>query len=636
MTNLSHNFDGERQHPKAEDFLLYVDGELSPKETEAWEAHLDVCWECRVRVAKIEETITDIVEFDQTVSQFQSTRSGAGWGNFDSLLHAAVAETENRSFIGRISDYFKAGERTRFLRFGVPVVASALIVAIVWQFVLVQPVTAAAVLQRSIEAQAKRIDETEQAVVHQRIRVRQKDVGVTWEIWNDTQNARVKQSVVPDNVVRPHLAQIVTSEGKKTPDKAVLLAESAKFDNDFVVSLRQVLRTNGMNEHRPLSAASYKAWSDSFSAKTESVVQGKDTFTITTTLEPSTQIHIAEARLTLKSSDYHPTSLYIRTAEQEFELSEQAYEIVSLKDVAPTVFADPTKVEVASTVGSEPRPLPSAIASMSPAELFAGNSNTAAPKATADLQVEVMDVLNRAGADMVEQITVNRDVGVIRVKGIVETDQRKSELLNALQTVSNNPAVRIEIQTLAEALAAEKNRPKGKTSVQDLQADSTASAAEGELIQHFGSVEAAREFARQMVNRSSRALSHAHALRRAATQFSSEEIRQLSPDGRAKWLALLQRHARSFQSETADLRTELQGVFGGGGGAGSASAVNGITELPGAAQNLLSLAQTNDRTLRSAMTISAGGPQFSAIRTPQFWASLRNAEALAARIQGVR
>src|ERR1044072_3016666 len=73
------------------------------------------------------------------------------------------------------------------------------------------------------------------------------------------------------------------------------------------------------------------------------------------------------------------------------------------------------------------------------------------PVASAELEVDVAYLLNRAKADRNEQVNLTRSAGgSLRVEGVVESEQRRNELLQALGPVSNTPAVKIEIRTVAE------------------------------------------------------------------------------------------------------------------------------------------------------------------------------------------
>src|SRR5439155_2565980 len=94
----------------------------------------------------------------------------------------------------------------------------------------------------------------------------------------------------------------------------------------------------------------------------------------------------------------------------------------------------------------------------------AASANGATPNATATaaLQVEIDEALNSVGAFMGEQINVSRTVdGKILVNALVETDQRKRDLLAALTNFRSNPAIKLEIQTVAEAQARQRPQTGG-------------------------------------------------------------------------------------------------------------------------------------------------------------------------------
>jgi hypothetical protein len=258
--------------------------------------------------------------------------------------------------------------------------------------------------------------------------------------------------------------------------------------------------------------------------------------------------------------------------------------------------------------------------------------------ANTELEIDVLDLLNKAKADLGEQITVSREAdGLLYIRGIVETANRKNEILQILQSVRNNPAVRIDLKTVGEAVAEQKNTPKPSGTVERMDTESTETATNSELLAYFKSEQAARAFSGQMISRSSRAMSRAYALKRLVGQFKPDELKQLSPEARAKWLGLVNAHARAFREDTESLRRELQTVFDAPNvNATGSFDVNDITAVPKAVTTLLDFATANDRIVISAFTISSGKTRFTAIKTTQFWQSLKNAEAIAAKLQSVK
>jgi len=259
--------------------------------------------------------------------------------------------------------------------------------------------------------------------------------------------------------------------------------------------------------------------------------------------------------------------------------------------------------------------------------------------ATADLEIEVMRLLSDAKADLGEQINVARTPeGLLRVQGVVETDQRKREILGALAPVSTNPAVKVEIRTVAEALAEQRRNSPNTSSapviVEQVQTASDIFPAYPDLRKRLTDEES-RQFADRMVERSRRAMSHAGAMKKLAARFSAEDLRTLTPEARAKWLALIRNHARAFEQETKMLREELQPIFFPAPPSGESSGEILIAEdkdLVRVVERLFEVGLANEQIVRSAFAVSTERTASSAFKALQFWHSLREAESLAAKI----
>lgn len=636
MDNLSQTFeyDGDELHPPAERFLLFVDGELVPKEAARWQSHLDACWSCRVRVGKIQETIADIIEFEDAVSSFQFSNSSPDWGNFNSRLNALSREIGEKSVKSRFFGFWKQLQQFRSFnwmsKMAASTLAALLIFAVFYQFLAPAPVSASELLEKAATAQQEKIKTANQPVVYQKLKISQADKSVVLEVWNEIGTAKNKKS-----------------------SAAIAAQENADVLSEYEAALER----NNFDPRKPLSSEIFRAWRVSLADKTDTVSQietanGENAFRLTTAVGDARENgEIVRASLIVRQTDWHAVSQTIQVKIGDeiktFEVSEMDFEVLNRDVLAKNFFGEDGALakEIALAVkpspNVSPKDSPSPDAEKSPETIVKAESSPNAPPvaaASVDLEVEVLNLLNQAKADTGEQITVARENGLLKVRGIVETTERKKEILTALQPVSGNPSVRIEINTVAEAVAAEKNKSKNALTVQKIQTENSSTATENDLIEHLGSAEKARAFAASTVNRSSRAMSRAYALKRLVGQFKPEELRQMSPDARAKWLALVQSHARAFQTETENLRAELQQVFGAPNAVAATNTppVNNAGDVPRAVEALLGYASDNDRIVRSALTVSAGGTQFSAIKTRQFWQSLKNAEALAARLQTVK
>jgi hypothetical protein len=352
---------------------------------------------------------------------------------------------------------------------------------------------------------------------------------------------------------------------------------------------------------------------------------------------------IAEAVFIVRAKDWVPSelrlSVHAEAGNRVYELTEDLSEVLDLAHVDPKIFAN-------ETVASAPAPKASPLVSPASSPLAKLNPSivplVAQPVATADLEVEALRLLNQVGADLGEQISVKRSPeGTLQVTGIVETAQRKTEIINALAPIANNPAIRIEIQTVAEAVAKQSHTPTPSPSTRAVQIAGNTMAAEPELRAYFAreggnTDEAVRRYAARMVGLSNQAMDHLWAMKRLLNQFSPEELRALTPEARAKWLGLIRAHARSYQQTTQSLRRELQPVFFPGQSTAGASpdgaGIADTNELARAVEQLFELGSSNDRVVRSAFTSSSGGAMTTVIKAPQFWQALKNGEATAARI----
>jgi len=364
---------------------------------------------------------------------------------------------------------------------------------------------------------------------------------------------------------------------------------------------------------------------------------------------------VARATLTLAKSDLHATEMTIRVEEQrseagnldsesanrqsaignrqwtEFRLVEISFERRPVNAVAPGVFEPEPELLSFSPKLETPN---SKLETTSPSSLAL---NPSPALATPALEVEVLGLLNNAGAFMGDQLRVTRTPeGKLLVAGLVDSADRKAELLRALASVRSNPAVRIEIETAAEAARRERPKSTGNISVERVEAVEGTSPLYADLKKKFTDDEA-RRFADRILGRSLQARSHALALKQLAGRFSQTDLQMLSGADRDRWLGLLRGHAAAYEREVAMLERELQSVLPGFSEPGAVGTGFGSdSQLQEAARRLYELSVTCDEALRQSFALSATGNNSARVKTPQFWESLRSAKALANRIQAAR
>ena len=348
---------------------------------------------------------------------------------------------------------------------------------------------------------------------------------------------------------------------------------------------------------------------------------------------------LAGASLRLSKSDLRATAqtLVVRSggAEREYRFFEGGFERLAADAVAPTVFTPDAELIGGKSGRAEPGGVGGERGSApSPA---ASDEANAPAVASPELEVEVAYRLSRIKADLGEQVTWARTTGgQLRVEAITETEERKGEILRALGPVAGNPAVIIDVGTVAEKLRRAQS-PGGAESVREVEVRTGLMPADADLRRHLaargvgdeqmeGSM---RNLAARAMSRSRQALLHASALKRLAARFTPEQVNALAPEARAKWLAVVREHAQSLGRELRALDGELSPVFPHASGPGvSADAADPVR----AADRLVALSYANDEAVRSAFTASSDAGRPLRVKSPQFWLSLREAGVLASSI----
>jgi RNA polymerase sigma factor (sigma-70 family) len=356
---------------------------------------------------------------------------------------------------------------------------------------------------------------------------------------------------------------------------------------------------------------------------------------------------LVRAVLVLSRADLHAIeqTLIVRHADdpelREYRLTESSFERRAPGAVAPTVF-EPEPVLVGSEAGTQgsdvtetmtapPRPAVAATPVL----------------ATAELEIEALQLLNQVGADMDDQTTLTRTSdGRLEIRGIAETDQRRVEILRALAPVIKHPALKIEIETMSEALRRQQRSQAAPSVVvtQRVEVTRVTIPVHEELLQYFGGErsqadEQIRQFATRMLNRSRQALSQAGAIKRLGSRFSPEDLRDLSPEARAGWSNVIRAHARACEQEIKRLWLELQPIFFRGRISSEEAdeiAISDDIELARAAERLFELVSANDQAIRSSFAVSTSSAETTGIKTPQFSHSLQSAERLAAKIASIQ
>jgi len=347
---------------------------------------------------------------------------------------------------------------------------------------------------------------------------------------------------------------------------------------------------------------------------------------------------LLKATLTLTKSDLHPIeqTLLVQRGDEsrEYRFGEANDELLPAKAAAFEI--EPELIGGAREPG---RTGDWALRDLTTSRVPPTLSTSTPPAASAELEVDVAYLLNLAKADRNEQVALTRSAGgSLRVEGVVDTQQRKEEFLKTLAPVSNNPAVVIDIRTVADATAG--RTAAGPLTVQETEETANTVAADEELRAYFTKKdpggptdEAIRSYSSRVVNRAYSALFHAIELKKLISRFANVDMRTVAPDARAKWLSMLRQHASAFARENELLRQEIQPIFFPGSGLQVAEefSIQSDGDLARAVERLHRVALSNNDAIRSAFLISSHSSA-AAVKSAAFWQSLQRAENLAERV----
>ncbi len=348
------------------------------------------------------------------------------------------------------------------------------------------------------------------------------------------------------------------------------------------------------------------------------------------------------APLTLRKFDLHPTAQTFAINEggetYDYRLQEVSIERPALRSVSPAVFA--LEAEFVSTtrevkaIGKPERPAPPAAA-----------TTTGPVVASAELEVNLAYALDQFRTRFGDQLTLTKTAaGLLEVRGVVDSDETRKEILNALAAVSDNSAaVRVQLDTTAEVLAREQPR-SDRLVVREFAGSDHSMPLYADLRRHFSATvqtdahldQLVREFAARVVSRSQRALSHSQELKQLGSRFSAAELEQLTPSARTKWASLVRNHAEALRRELLTLEGELQRTLSDDEGAREEVAAVEILEaasLLGAIDRLHRLVLATDQVVRASFAASAENSAAEVIKGSQFRIRLNTSVKLADEIR---
>ncbi len=273
--------------------------------------------------------------------------------------------------------------------------------------------------------------------------------------------------------------------------------------------------------------------------------------------------------------------------------------------------------------------------------------SAASTAATDAMEIEALQLLQQAGADLGEQIEVKRTAqGQLRIEGLVESEARKAELQRTLTPMLAHPAVRFQIETVAKALARQrKAKPNNAANTSPavasrIEVEKAALPIAADLqayLQARGSAASdteVQELAARLHSQARRAFDHLYALQRLTKQVSPLQFDALDRNAQVKFLGLLTHHAQGYNAKTQHWRTDLAAILSVAVSASATPAsFHNTAELYRAITQLSALGKTAALALDQSLTIANQPGSTTTVKSPAFWRTVSEAENLASQIE---
>ena len=406
--------------------------------------------------------------------------------------------------------------------------------------------------------------------------------------------------------------------GAPDPEQAIRHAELWQLDPSAVVYLAFL--------DRPQSAR---------------VNETADSYVISYEAEGTRRDGLLRAALTLRKSDLHAIEeeLVINDGREtyDYRFVETVFDQPPLRVVSPTVFEPDAELvsKIHATPGSAKRE-------------FATATAAAATIAPAELEVNVAYALDRFRTRFGDQLSLTKSpAGWLEVRGVVDDEETREEILRALSlVVDNRAAIRIRIDTTAELLARKERQPE-RVIVREFAGAGQSIPLHAELIGYFSTHEGAgqtdqyreqlvRDFAARVIGKSRRAVAHSLELKQLAARFTAAQLNEFTPSTRAKWTNLVRNHAEALRRELSTLDVELQRtLFANERRAPQANGVeiSSNATLPVAIDRLHQLVLAVDQAVRSSFAASSDASQNEGVKSVRFRGELAASVRLTDEIQ---
>ncbi len=501
--------DGLDAHVSDELLLLSADGELPAREAAQVRLHLEACWTCRARIAQINDSIQQVVEYSNSLVQQKFAPSAPARSTFIANLRRLADKGASPSVLERISSTLKSFQGT----WRRPIWISALGVACaatIMVMIFRQPrqVSADEIVHKSRDSEKALLNVVPRPVIYQELHI---------ETAGPTSRRTIDRAIYSD----PVASRVV--EARNYPSTHAV-ATSA------VDSVQAALHDADLDWKDPLSIQSFEHWQNSHRERADEVETndpGKISIRSTMPRGP-----VAELMFTFRASDFHPVAenISFRNSEQ-VSITEKFFEVFSINVIDPEIFA--LKSNSLPEPASKPAP-PKLLAPRVPSERELLNT-----------EMRTRVALHSVKADLGDQIDLQRRTGAngLVIEGVVASQERKAQIESELQGI---PDVQMNLtvpdQSADLVPAQDQSLPDASVVVED------QPLLQSLLKAKFPNAEERSSFVDATLEQAQLALAHAWAIKRLEQRYTTQAIANLDPPSRQMLELLLRDHVHALRN----------------------------------------------------------------------------------------
>lgn len=536
-----------QEHLSDDDLTLLINSELPPLNRLNASQHLAGCQKCGARLDMLEYAASQVIRYrDDCVARGAPRRKqrrdllAAQLERLSSEVSNAKEAQRKRVLLG-----WAVPEMNPILATGMVFALASVLCTFMWLHQARPSITSNALLVHAEVWDPATANGVPEGVIRQTVRIRASKQTLERAIYRDAQ-------------------------GRRRPKQQVLASYEEELKNKLVAA--------NVAWDAPLSAATYQDWHDRQRVRQDQITRSGRHLLVLTTTTPNGDV--AAQSLTVRDTDFHPVERTVAFRDSEtVEIAELDYQVLPWAAMNGNEFEPMGALRSDSFDGLRP-PLMFRLPMAPSAEQLD------------ETELGAKLVLNRLHADTGEQIQISRNGSGIEVKGLVETDQRKRELLDQLRVV---PHLKASILSLEEL----ENTPIGEspaTSLKVVSESAQPSPLEMYFVAHGRDANALRSLSQQLLSSALAATQESRAVSDLLRRFTSEGA--MTPLAKATLATLVFSHKEKLLhavEEEQELLTALSGKANG----------NWILESQQA--QTISLVDAAERNLTLCEELSLGG-----------------------------